>query len=113
MSTTTPEPDRKSVSPWHTHVTVWISLYITTVVHRLDMMRREVNIACLKPETFEVAMQAYQILKPKLILHDIDQTDRDHEDNRDEDNYSIERRRQRKPTRQTRGPFWNYDDNLG
>ena len=59
------------------------------------MMRREVNIACLKPETFEVAMQAYQILRPKLIVprdyQDIDQTNRDHEDNCDD--YSIERGR--------------------
>jgi hypothetical protein len=53
------------------------------------------NIACLRPEKFEVATQAYQISKPKVILprdyQDADHTDRDHEDNGDEDNYSIER----------------------
>jgi hypothetical protein len=110
MSTTTPESARKSVSPYHTHVTAWISLYITTVVHRLDMMHREVNIACLNPEKYEVAMQAYQILKPKLILHDIDLTDRDHEGNVDEDDDSIKCRRRRQSRRPYRRPFWNYDD---
>ena len=90
-----------------------IAIYHDTMAHRLDTMRREVNIACLNPEKIEAAMQAYQILKPKLILHDIDQTDRDHEDNGDEDNYSIERGKQRKPRRQTRRRFWNYDDDLG
>ena|SRR5215467_12563704 len=72
------------------------------------------NIACLKPEKFEVAMQAYQILKPKLIAprdyQDMDHTDRDHEDNGDDDNYSIDRERRQQPRRPYRRPFWNYDD---
>ena len=72
------------------------------------------NIACLKPEKFEVALQAYQILKPKLIVphdcRDIDHTDRDHEDNGNEDNYSMERERRQQPRRPYRRPFWNYDD---
>jgi hypothetical protein len=72
------------------------------------------NITCLKPEEFEVAMQAYQILRPKLIVprdyQDADRPDRDHEDNGDEDNYSIERERKQLPRRQYRRPFCNYDD---
>jgi hypothetical protein len=70
------------------------------------------NIRCLKPEKFEVAMQAYQILKPKLIVphdcRDIDHTDRDHKDSDDQDNYSMERVQQ--PRQPYRRPFWNYDD---
>jgi hypothetical protein len=64
------------------------------------------NIARLKPENREVVMQAYQALKSKLIVprdyYDIDRTDRDHEDNGDQDNYSIER-----------GGSENQDDKLG
>jgi hypothetical protein len=72
------------------------------------------NIACLKPEKFEVATQAYQTLKSKLIVppdyQDMDQTDRDHADNDDQDNYSVERGRRKQPRRPYRRPFWNYDD---
>jgi hypothetical protein len=72
------------------------------------------NIACLKSEKFEVAIQACQILRSEVIVprdyQDIDQTDRDHESNGDEDNYSIERERQQQPKRPYRRPFWKYDD---